>query len=242
MPRRAAHVNSSTTGCNRMRSSATQAIEIANIFPRTFLHTSGSNVSGMPRYGASGCSLLHRGASTRCPPATRFKGHSCADCRHKAQSSPSRHFRSRGAWTPSSRPSQRLEILAVSVQVERQVSTNRTRQSPRRELGRRLFKESARSQHPISEPTRKILLLTLERRGALARAEWSEFHFAEKEWHVPAEHDKMRRAHIVPLTDWAITELKALQALSKGSRFVLPKRRGDRPSSPQLISRSVIRT
>lgn len=45
--------------------------------------------------------------------------------------------------------------------------------------------------------TLRILLLTLERRGALAAAEWPEFHFAEKEWHVPAEHDKMRRAHIV---------------------------------------------
>jgi integrase len=89
--------------------------------------------------------------------------------------------------------------------------------------------------------TLRVLLLTLERRGALAVAEWSEFHFAEKEWHVPAEHDKMRRAHIVPLTDWAISELRGLQALAKGSRFVLPKRKGDRPSDPQLISRSVFR-
>jgi hypothetical protein len=67
-----------------------------------------------------------------CPPGVHqqpvSKAHSCADCRHKAGSLPSRHFRSGGARTPSSGPSQRLEILAVSVQVERHVPTNRTRQ------------------------------------------------------------------------------------------------------------------
>jgi len=48
----------------------------------------------------------------------------------------------------------------------------------------------------------------------------------------------------VPLTDWAIEELLALKELSNGSKYVLPKRRRgheDRPSSGQLISRSVTR-
>ena len=49
---------------------------------------------------------------------------------------------------------------------------------------------------------------------------------------------------MVPLTDWVIEHLLALKALSDGSIYVLPQRRkskGERPSSAQLISRSVTR-
>jgi integrase len=48
-----------------------------------------------------------------------------------------------------------------------------------------------------------VLLLTAVRRGSLAQAKWTEFDF---EWHVPEEHDKERRPHIVPLTGWAVAE------------------------------------
>ncbi len=57
-----------------------------------------------------------------------------------------------------------------------------------------------------------VLLLTATRRGSLAQAKWTEFDF---EWHVPEEHDKQRRPHIVPLTGWAVEELLALEGLSK---------------------------
>ncbi len=43
-----------------------------------------------------------------------------------------------------------------------------------------------------------VLLLTGVRRGSLAQAEWSEFNFNTCEWHIPAEHDKERRSHIIP--------------------------------------------
>jgi integrase len=89
--------------------------------------------------------------------------------------------------------------------------------------------------------TLMVSLLTLQRRAELALAEWKEFDFVAKEWHVPAKHDKMRRGHTVPLTNWTVAELMALKALCGTSRFVLPNRKGDRPSSPQLISRSVMR-
>jgi integrase len=78
---------------------------------------------------------------------------------------------------------------------------------------------------PVRRHTLMVLLLLLVRRGSLAQATWDEFNFETKEWSIPAEHDKERRAHIVPLTDWAIEELLALKALSKGSRYVLPQRR-----------------
>jgi integrase len=97
---------------------------------------------------------------------------------------------------------------------------------------------------PVRRHTLMVLLLLLVRRGSLAKATWTEFNFEAKEWNVPAEHDKKRRAHIIPLPDWAIEHLLELKILSKGSRYVLPKRRkdaGDRPANAQLISRSVTR-
>jgi integrase len=96
----------------------------------------------------------------------------------------------------------------------------------------------------VRRRTLMVLLLTAVRRGSLAQAEWREFDFINAEWHIPAEHDKERRAHIVPLIAWATEELLALKHLSRGSNYVLPKRRKnqvDRSSSAQLISRSVTR-
>ena len=87
----------------------------------------------------------------------------------------------------------------------------------------------------------RLLLLTLQRRSTLGLAKWTELDFVERVWRIPAEHDKERRAHILPLTDWAISEFKALKALSKESLFVVPNRNGNKAASPQLISRSVTR-
>jgi integrase len=99
-------------------------------------------------------------------------------------------------------------------------------------------------QTEVRRRTLMVMLLTAVRRGSLTQAEWKEFNFETAEWHIPAEHDKERRAHIVPLTAWAIEELLALKRLSKGSNYVLPKRRKnevDQPSNAQITSRSVTR-
>jgi integrase len=45
----------------------------------------------------------------------------------------------------------------------------------------------------------------------------------------------------VPLTDRAIAELKALQVLANGSRFVSPPKNPDRHADPKLITRGVYR-
>ena len=86
-----------------------------------------------------------------------------------------------------------------------------------------------------------LLLLTLQRRSTLALAEWREVDLVARVWNIPAHHDKMRRAHSLPLTDWAIDAFKILKCYSADSRFVLPTRSGNSAGSPQLISRSVTR-
>ena len=86
-----------------------------------------------------------------------------------------------------------------------------------------------------------VLLLTMQRRSELALAEWSEFDFENKQWQIPAAHTKNRRGQVVPLTDWAIVELKAIKELAKGSRFLIPGKGGNRAANPKLITRGVKR-
>jgi integrase len=90
-----------------------------------------------------------------------------------------------------------------------------------------------------------IYLLTGVRRSELALARWSEIDFEAKLWKVPAAHVKgrrgERRGHTVPLSDWAIRELQALQRLARRSRHVLPNVSGDGPIDAKLITRNVAR-
>jgi integrase len=87
-----------------------------------------------------------------------------------------------------------------------------------------------------------LLLLTLQRRSELGLAEWKEFDFEEKVWRIPDQHAKNRRGHIVPLTDWAVSELEALKELAGSSRFVIPSSKKDKAANPKLITRSVARS
>jgi integrase len=86
-----------------------------------------------------------------------------------------------------------------------------------------------------------VLLLTMQRRGELARAERTEFDFDNRRWKIPASHSKNECEHAVPLTHWAIAELKALKLLADGSPFVLPGKNPERHADPRLVTRSVKR-
>lgn len=86
-----------------------------------------------------------------------------------------------------------------------------------------------------------ILLLTMQRRSEIALATWREFDFEKKTWTIPDEHAKAGRGHIVPLTDWAIDELRALKKLAGRSKYVFPNEDGSGHADPKLITRSVAR-
>lgn len=86
-----------------------------------------------------------------------------------------------------------------------------------------------------------VLLLTLQRRGELARATWREFDFKARTWKIPDEHAKGGRGHLCPLTDWAVAELKKLKTIAGRSRYVLPNADGTAPANPLLITRGVAR-
>ncbi len=54
-----------------------------------------------------------------------------------------------------------------------------------------------------------LSLLTFTRPGELRQARWEEIDFQQKEWLIPAERMKMKRAHIVPLSRQALSILEA---------------------------------
>jgi len=87
----------------------------------------------------------------------------------------------------------------------------------------------------------RLLLLTLQRRGELALAEWREFDFKVRTWTIPDAHAKSGKGHVVPLSEWAIEELQKLKVMAGGSRYVLPNADKTAPVDPKYITRSVAR-
>lgn len=69
-----------------------------------------------------------------------------------------------------------------------------------------------------------LMLLTAIRTIELRKAEWQEFDFEAKEWHIPAHKMKMRQKHIVPLTPQAIKIIKQLRELNPNTKYLLPSR------------------
>ena len=84
-----------------------------------------------------------------------------------------------------------------------------------------------------------VLLLTGQRRGELALARWREVDFNAHTWSIPEENSKNGQGHIVPLSDWAENEFRALQRLSKRSQWVLPANGGEHHIDPKQLTRSL---
>ena len=72
----------------------------------------------------------------------------------------------------------------------------------------------AYSGSPITRLATRILMLTGVRTIELRLAEWKEFDFDKRVWEVPVERMKMRRPHLVPLSDQVIEALCELQMIT----------------------------
>ena len=70
-----------------------------------------------------------------------------------------------------------------------------------------------------------LLIILGVRKGELIAAEWKEFDFNKKIWHIPQERCKNGSAISVPLPVLCIEWLKELQFRCCGSNFVFPSRR-----------------
>lgn len=82
----------------------------------------------------------------------------------------------------------------------------------------------------------QLLALTFQRTKEVRFAEWTQFDLEAGLWRIPAEIMKMREAHIVPLSQQAISVLNRLQPLTGGGRLVLPSSTSrERPISENTV-------
>ena len=69
-----------------------------------------------------------------------------------------------------------------------------------------------------------LILLTTVRKSELLLARWEHVDFEQAEWHIPAEHSKTGKPHIVFLSRQAVALFRELHALAGGSELVMPGR------------------
>jgi integrase len=84
-----------------------------------------------------------------------------------------------------------------------------------------VFESNVRRQFKIGL---HLILLTMVRKSELLLARWSHVDLEQAEWHIPAEHSKTGKPHIVFLATQAVALFKELKLLAGGSELVLPGR------------------
>lgn len=91
----------------------------------------------------------------------------------------------------------------------------------------------------------KLLLSTGQRVLEVLQAEWFEFDLEEKTWVIPAGRRKSRHKvdvdHVVPLTDFHVELLEALQGLTNHKRYLFPHRDGKKPRGVDSLSQAIYR-
>jgi integrase len=65
-----------------------------------------------------------------------------------------------------------------------------------------------------------LLMLTFVRTREIIEARWDEIDWERQEWHIPKERMKMRRPHMVPLSDYALDILKKLHAMTGDKEYI----------------------
>ncbi len=102
------------------------------------------------------------------------------------------------------------------------------------EFYRRLLAEPMRPENRIAL---LLIVLTFVRAGNIRYAEWAEIDHDKKQWAIPADKMKMRAAHIVPLSDWALELLAALYPMTGHSRYLFPNYKDHtKPMSENTLS------
>ncbi|MEZ2892876.1 tyrosine-type recombinase/integrase [Providencia rettgeri] len=87
----------------------------------------------------------------------------------------------------------------------------------------------------------RVLILTGVRPGELRKAEWSEINFDTKVWEIPAEKMKMRRPHIVPLSEQVIDLLRQIHPISGSYQYIFPSRTDYRKHISDMALNTMIR-
>ncbi len=84
----------------------------------------------------------------------------------------------------------------------------------------------------------EFLILTATRSGETREAVWSEINLAKREWVIPGERMKAKRAHRVPLSDRAVAILNEAKSLkSDSSDLVFPGTKETKALSDMTLSK-----
>lgn len=101
------------------------------------------------------------------------------------------------------------------------------------------FVSALRGKSGIAARALEFTILTAARSGEIRGATWDEIDLTKRLWTIPAERMKMRRGHEVPLSDAAVSILKALPRTV--SPYVFPGARENAPMSDMTLSKVIRR-
>jgi integrase len=88
----------------------------------------------------------------------------------------------------------------------------------------------------------RLAPLVFVRPGELRKAEWAEIDLDGAVWRIQAERMKLRREHLVPLSQQAVEALRELRPLTGNGRYVFPSARTiARPISENAITAALRR-
>ena len=93
---------------------------------------------------------------------------------------------------------------------------------------------------PLTTYALQLMALTFTRTSELIEAEWREIDLDKAEWLIPAERMKMRRPHVVPLSQQAVAVFREAAELSGDRQYVFPNRNDPTgPASKAIILRAL---
>ncbi len=103
---------------------------------------------------------------------------------------------------------------------------------PYAEIGK--FMMELRKDAGVAARALEVTILTAARTNEIIQAEWSEIDLELKTWIVPAERMKSKQLHRVPLSNAAVTSLKAVQG--RHATYVFPgHKRGSHLSNAAMM-------
>jgi len=86
----------------------------------------------------------------------------------------------------------------------------------------------------------RLLLVTAQRLSEVTRAEWSEVDRSTRIWTIPSAHTKSGRVHRLPLSDFALELLDAVEQESSDGRYWFPSKWGRERRGLQALRSNTI--
>lgn len=84
-----------------------------------------------------------------------------------------------------------------------------------------------------------LMLATGVRIGEIAHARWSDIDLAARTWTIPPEYSHSGRAHVVPLSDFALRHLTPPGEARRSDTWVFPGRYASEPLSPKALGKQI---